>query len=75
MINIYEMATGTEYLGEEFRCAKATPSMTDRTAQLAHSAHQVEPRLAAVENRSGITASSDFPAGLDINHLINAIED
>jgi hypothetical protein len=75
MTYIYEMASGTEYLGEELGCPKQTAALTNGASHLTYGAYQVEPRLAVVENLPRKSASSSFPAGLDINGLINAIED
>jgi hypothetical protein len=75
MTYIYEMASGTEYLGEELSCPKRAAAMTTPVLHPARDESRVELRLALVDALPSRSALSDFPVGLDLDDLFNAIED
>ena len=75
MTYIYEMASGTEYLGEEFSCPKQTADMTTPVSHPARGEYCAELRLALVETRPSGSNPSGFPAGLNLNELFGTSED
>jgi hypothetical protein len=75
MTYIYEMASGTEYLGEEFSCPKQTAAMATPASHPARGEYQVELRLALVETQPSRCVPSGFHAGLNLNDLFSTIED
>ncbi len=76
MTYIYEMASGTEYLGEEFSCPKQAAAVTTPPASHpARNEHQVELRLALVETLPCRHTHSDFHPGLNLDSLLSTVED
>jgi hypothetical protein len=77
MTYIYEMASGTEYPGEEFRCPTQTAAMTAPAAQThpARGEYQVELRLVPAETLPSRSVPSGFRASLNLNDLFKRMED
>ena len=75
MTYIYEMASGTEYLGEEFSCPKQPAAMTTPVSHPARGEHQVELRLALVETLTSRRAHSGYHPSLNLDDIFSAIED
>lgn len=71
MTYIFEMASGTEYPGEELGCP--SPEMTPGASHAACTDRQVELALRLVE--APTFATPGFPAGLDLDALIRKLED
>lgn len=75
MTYIYEMASGTEYLGDELSCPKYAADMATPMSNPASAQYQVELRLVPVETFTSRSAPSGFPAGLNLNELLDTIND
>jgi len=71
MTYIFEMASGTEYMGDEIQRPSAAKASG---APLGYADRQhIEPRLATLE--SSPQAALGFPAGLHLDSMISKLED
>ena len=71
---ILDMASGTEYLGEELSCPHPESQQAVHTAHLDYSMQHAQLQLATFEATSEPAQSIDL-AGIDLAALIKAIDD
>lgn len=74
MTFIIDMASGTEYRGEEMHCESGATGITSPCV-LHHLAEKLDLRLETVEAGAPRGATTGLPAGLQIDALIQSLED
>ena len=75
MAYIFDMASGTEHLGEELRFAEKPTVTRTPLSPAPREEHQVELRLVPVEHIAPQDSGAGFPAGLNPEQLIERMED
>jgi hypothetical protein len=75
MAYIFEMASGTEYLGEDLRFPDESPTTRTAPSHTPCRDHQVELRLAPVAMATPQENEPDFLAALDPVELIDRMTD
>ena len=73
MTFIIDMASGTEYQGEEMRCKPRAAAATRQVTLAPH--EQLDLRLETVEASATARDSSRLPEGMQIDALIQSLED
>lgn len=74
MTTIYDMASGTEYLGEELSSPKPFVVRKPAAPQIGDG-YQVELRLEMPESAPAEVTAPTYPAGLNLKALIDTLED
>lgn len=73
MAYIFEMASGTEYLGDEL-CFRKPAAVPGSASPATPSDCQVQLRLTPVSESTARTARPDFHAGLNMSELIENLD-
>ena len=75
MTYIFDMAEGTEYLGDEMQCPKPSTAPAAVSPARREQPHcQVELRLAEVATEAFNEQRTVVPPGLDLSALIDALD-
>jgi|GEM_PF-3244174 len=75
MTTIYDMASGTEYLGEELSCPQTVVVRAPAAPQSRIADHYRVAELQLVEAAPAAATVPLYPAGLDMSRLIDKLED